>query len=235
MADEDLRSMESLGSIRLEFDYGEVGQNLPRDAQYGLLERDSVSENAMKGDVKSLQTGAGTKHEVSKATVCDWKTESHFATFVFKYSNVQVLWVIPHSPSPLDATQATPTQTLSSLPNSMTPSVNLRSNTASATPALPHQNSIRTTPDDYEDLTDEEIIALVKHYRGNDQGLAAQRRRRLLVLLKHYEDKDTASFSIKQETILSEPRVRTKRESANDGAVRGHEKKRRTEVIVLDD
>lgn len=42
-------------------------------------------------------------------------------------------------------------------------------------------------PGDGEGLSEEELIALITHYRGNDQGLRGQSRVRLLVLLQFYE------------------------------------------------
>lgn len=40
---------------------------------------------------------------------------------------------------------------------------------------------------DGEGLSEEELVALITHYRGNDQGLRGQSRVRLLVLLQFYE------------------------------------------------
>lgn len=53
--------------------------------------------------------------------------------------------------------------------------------------ASPQQDTVALHTDEDCDLTEEDMIALIKYYRGNDIGLAGQNRRRLLVLLKHYE------------------------------------------------
>jgi len=51
----------------------------------------------------------------------------------------------------------------------------------------------------------------------------------------HLQDKDNEQVHIKQEADPSESGVRIKREHTDDGAARGQGKKRKPEVIVLDD
>ncbi|KAI4666081.1 uncharacterized protein J4E78_003548 [Alternaria triticimaculans] len=102
--------------------------------------------------------------------------------------------------------------------------------------STPRQQKSASPPfNEHDGLTNEDIIALIKHYRGNDKGLVDQNRKHLLVLLKHYVDKDNEIILIKQESAPSESNVRNKREHIDDGAVRGQGKRRKPEVIVLDD
>ncbi|KAI4681912.1 uncharacterized protein J4E84_007509 [Alternaria hordeiaustralica] len=172
-------------------------------------------------------------------------------------TGLKSLGMIPRSPSPspipepaLIKKEASPEPTPNIVPNVVSPAATPRPKIASATPAPPQPRSVSPTPNEHDGLTDEEIIALIKHYRGNDKGLTGQNRKRLLVLLKHYEvrlgtlslngadhlqDKDNEQVPIKQEADPSETRVRIKREHTDDGAARGQGKKRKPEVIVLDD
>lgn len=53
------------------------------------------------------------------------------------------------------------------------------------------QRSSPPVDNDAGDLTRRELIALIKHYRGNDRGLANQSIIRLQLLLKFYEVSDT--------------------------------------------
>ncbi|KAI4960143.1 hypothetical protein J4E86_001763 [Alternaria arbusti] len=152
------------------------------------------------------------------------------------------LGIVPRSPSPspipepaLIKKEASPEPTPNNVPNILSPSATPRPKSASATPAPPQPKFISPTPNEHDGLTDEDIIALIKHYRGNDKGLTGQNRKRLLVLLKHYEDKDNEQVPTKQEADPSESRVRIKREHTDDGAARGQGKKRKPEVIILDD
>jgi hypothetical protein len=118
-------------------------------------------------------------------------------------------------------------------------------------PAPPQPKSVSPTFDEYNGLIDEEIIALIKHYRGHDNELAGHSRKRLLVLLKYYEvgqyrngarkllialqNKDTERVTIKQEPAPRETGVRIKREPADGGVALDKGKKRKTEIVVLDE
>ncbi|KAI4610888.1 hypothetical protein J4E80_007917 [Alternaria sp. BMP 0032] len=163
--------------------------------------------------------------------------------FQFKYrSNAELrsLGMILRSPSPPPTPalefikkEETPEPVPNLLSKTVSPSATPQSKAASTTPAPPE--SVSPTPNEHDGLTDEDITVLIKHYRGNDRGLAGQNRKHLLLLLKHYVNKDNESVPVKQEAVSSESRVRIKREHTDDGAARGQGKKRKPEVIVLDD
>jgi len=135
--------------------------------------------------------------------------------------------------------------------NEESPATTPQPKTASSTPTPSQQDSGQPTSTEHDGLRDSEIIALIKHYRGDNKGLAGQSRKRLLLLLKHYEvrspklgtwnaltiiqEEDAESVQIKQEPISNESQARIKREHGDDGAARGQGKKRKSEVIVLDD
>jgi hypothetical protein len=136
-------------------------------------------------------------------------------------------------------------------PNGVSLAAAPRPKTTGVTPAPPQPKSVSPTFDEHNGLIDEEIIDLIKHYRGHDNGLAGHSRKRLLVLLKHYEvgkyrngvrkllialqNKDTERVPIKQEPAPSETGVRIKREPNDGGIVLEKGKKRKTEIIALDE
>jgi len=163
---------------------------------------------------------------------------------------LEALGIIPHSPIPSLDPQPGPIKRERS-PETAPAAAAPRPKTASTTPAHPQQNLAQRTVNEHGGLRDSEIIALIKHYRGDNKGLAGQSRKRLLLLLKHYEvrtyklgiwkqltimqEEDAESLQIKHEHISNESQARIKREHADHGAARGQGKKRKPEVIVLDD
>ncbi|KAI4652233.1 hypothetical protein J4E93_002432 [Alternaria ventricosa] len=160
------------------------------------------------------------------------KEKEPFATFQFKYRSIAALkslGIIP--PSPIPSLDPQPDRMLNEEPPATTP----QPKTASSTPTPSQQDSSQPILTEHDGLRDSEIIALIKHYRGDTKGLAGQSRKRLLLLLKHYEEEDAESVQIKQEPISNASQTRIKREYADDGAARGQGKKRKPEVIVLDD
>jgi len=68
-----------------------------------------------------------------------------------------------------------------------------RPKTVSSTPTPSQQDSGQSILTEHDGLRDSEIIALIKHYRGDNKGLAGQSRKRLLLLLKHYEVRNSQS------------------------------------------
>jgi hypothetical protein len=104
--------------------------------------------------------------------------------------------MIPRSPSPslipeteLVKKEETPEPSPKIFPKVVSPVATPRQKTGSTTTALSQPESVSPTLNEHDGLTDEDIIALIKHYRGNDKGLADQNQKRLLVLLNHYEVK----------------------------------------------
>ncbi|KAI4628984.1 hypothetical protein J4E83_003539 [Alternaria metachromatica] len=181
--------------------------------------------------------------------------------FQFKYRSIaalKTLGMISRSPSPSSAPklelvkkEALPEPTPDIIPNVISPATTPQPQAASSTPTPSQQDSGQPILTEHHGLRDSEIIALIKHYRGDTKGLAGQSRKRLLLLLKHYEvrtfkfgickpltimqEEDAESVQIKQEPISNASQARIKREHADDGAARGQGKKRKPEVIVLDD
>ncbi|KAF2127284.1 hypothetical protein P153DRAFT_358892 [Dothidotthia symphoricarpi CBS 119687] len=88
---------------------------------------------------------------------------------------------------------------------------------------------------DQDGLTDEDVIALIKHHRGNGHGLAGQSRKRLLVLLKYYEEKDIDNISVKHEHAIRGSSVAQIKREHDDDVVVLKSRKRQKETIVLDD
>ncbi|KAH6875376.1 hypothetical protein BKA58DRAFT_399584 [Alternaria rosae] len=219
---------------------------IPRAREQHLREIGAISEEAIKGDSRSHMIRLAPKKTVAPPREWKtWKAEQPLVTFQFKYRSttaLKSLGMIPRSPSPppipepeLIKKEESPEPTQNIAPNVVSPAATLRPKTASVTPTLRQPKSGSPSLNEHDGLTDEDIIALIKHYRGNDKGLAGQNRKHLLVLLKHYVDKDNESVRIKQEATPSESRVHIKCEHDDDGAARGQGKRRKPEVIVLDD
>jgi hypothetical protein len=102
--------------------------------------------------------------------------------------------MIPRSPSPspipeteLVKKEETPEPSPKIVPKVVSTFATPQPKTGSTTPTLPQPESLSPSLNEHDGLTDEDIIALIKHYRGNGKGLANQNRKHLLVLLKHYE------------------------------------------------
>ncbi|CAN9301489.1 unnamed protein product [Alternaria sp. RS040] len=73
------------------------------------------------------------------------------------------------------------------------------------------------------------------HYRGSSDGLEGLSEKDLAILLSSYRGDKPDDTPIKQEPVFSRRRVGIKRESVGDSVARGQGKKRKMEIIVLDD
>ncbi|CAN9269677.1 unnamed protein product [Alternaria alternata] len=73
------------------------------------------------------------------------------------------------------------------------------------------------------------------HYRGSSDGLEGLSEKDLAILLSSYRGDKPDDTPIKQEPVFSKRRVGIKRESVEDSVARGQGKKRKMEIIVLDD
>ncbi|KAI4696340.1 uncharacterized protein J4E88_000515 [Alternaria novae-zelandiae] len=218
----------------------------PKGKKTELREVGEVSEESVKGDVRSHMIRLAPAHVIEPATkYISKKAKEPLVAFQFKYRSsaaLKALGMIPRSPSPPPAPklelvkkEELPEPTPIIVPNVMSTAATLQPNIVSSTPTPFQQGSGQPTSTEHDGLRDSEIIALIKHYRGDTKGLAGQSRKRLLLLLKHYEGEDADSVQIKQEPISNESQAQIKREHADDGAARGQGKKRKAEVIVLDD
>ncbi|KZM25234.1 hypothetical protein ST47_g3640 [Ascochyta rabiei] len=109
-----------------------------------------------------------------------------------------------------------------------------QSSTSIVAPVLRQQSSVPDTSEDTQGLTEEELVALVTHHRGSSRGLAGQNRKRLLVLLKYYEDQEKIRLPI--EAVFSTSRSQDmliKRERDEEPTT--GRKRSRPEVITRDD
>ncbi|KAI4932745.1 hypothetical protein J4E85_003145 [Alternaria conjuncta] len=155
-------------------------------------------------------------------------------TFQFKYRSIAALkslGMIPRSPSPPPVPQpelikkeelpeSIPNVPSSARSSSATPRP--KSASTSATPApLQRSPNIRTHHDQSK-LTKKDMLILIKHYRGSSEGLESLPEKELAILLGSYRNDETERTPIKREPV-------------DDGAARGQAKKRKPEVIVLDD
>ncbi|KAI4629252.1 uncharacterized protein J4E87_003514 [Alternaria ethzedia] len=141
------------------------------------------------------------------------------------------LGLIPRSPSPSPTPQpdlikkeelpeSIPNVPSSARSSSATPRP--KSASASATPA-PLQRSLTLHTDcDQSKLTKKDMLILIKHYRGSSEGLEGLPEKELAILLSSYRNDETERTTIKREPV-------------DDDDVRRQIKKRKPEVIVLDD
>ncbi|KAF9693815.1 hypothetical protein EKO04_008287 [Ascochyta lentis] len=244
------RSVQQIGTITVKFEFGTVGKCSEPSAwmRNEPTSLAAVPEAALKGDAKSLQTSFGTKRATTALTVCEWEKEGEtpFADFEFRYrsrSNLEALHIVPRTPTPTSAATQETVKTSSrvSAPDvKPVPEVQVfsplrQSSAPTDTPVLRQQSPVPGKLEDTKGLTEEELVALITHYRGNSQGLAGQSRKRLLVLLMHHEDQEKERLPI--ESGPPTPRsqgVHVKRERDEDHLTRDG-KRSRPEVIVLDD
>ncbi|CAN9289328.1 unnamed protein product [Alternaria alternata] len=107
--------------------------------------------------------------------------------------------------------------------------------TASITPGLLQQSPTPINQRMQSGLTKKDILVLIKHYRGSSAGLEGLPEKDLAILFSSYRGDKPNETPINQEPVLSESRARIKRELVGDSVARGQGKKRKVEIIVLDD
>ncbi|RYN81352.1 hypothetical protein AA0120_g10047 [Alternaria tenuissima] len=209
----------------------------PKGKKRELREVGPIFEEAFKGDARSHVTGF----------------ETHIAAAALKS-----LGIVSRSPSPSQDTQPesiTKGNTIKSSPDcsprNTSSIVTPQAGTASTTRGLLQQSPTPINQRMQSSLTKKDILVLINHYRGSSDDLeglpekdlaillssyrvSAQRGRFALMLIRPRGDRpdDTPT---KQEPVLSESSVRIKREPFGDSVVSGSGKKRKMDVIVLDD
>ncbi|KAG9199641.1 hypothetical protein G6514_008302 [Epicoccum nigrum] len=176
---------------------GETTERL-RDELHGISEFDRISEEVVKniglshhGSVDMPRPNKGL-HTMQFVAIDGYEDEKAQAVFVFKYRSLAILQAIGVAP--------TIPQTVGSRPLFSNASITIPLRQSRAPTEVPGSNqeivtaSAATTAaaaatGDLKGLTEEEIVALITHYRGHSQGLHGQNRARLLVLLQFYENK----------------------------------------------
>ncbi|KAJ4986461.1 hypothetical protein SVAN01_08023 [Stagonosporopsis vannaccii] len=233
-----LHRTRSLGQIEMSVVFAHFTQavNTVRKPR-NLPELGPVPESALKGDVRSLVSMLSKPKRAENKEI--------FAVLKFKYrsrANLQALHVLPSVPkTTLSAPGAlrrfllTP-ESVDSLARKVQPSLPFRRpSTFMTTPTLPLRRPASTFEDCNGGLTEEDLIALISHYRGTSEGLANQGRARLQVLLKHYKKKDPVPSS--QRTGARQERsndIGLKRQCESEDSGTRERKRSKPDVIVLD-
>ncbi|KAI4655275.1 uncharacterized protein J4E79_008342 [Alternaria viburni] len=206
--EDTLEAMKSVGTIHVTLTpiLSYKENSDPKGKKKELSQIEEVSEEAVKGDARSHVI-----RYVSK------KAKEPLVAFRFKYRSfaaLKSLGILPRSPSPSPQPEPVKEEVLPQpTPNIVSPA---------ASPAPPRQNSTSRTQRDQAGLTKKDMLILIKHYRGSSEGLEGLPEKELAVLLSSYRDDEPEPTPIK-------------RESVDDGDVRRQAKKRKPEVIVLDD
>ncbi|KAI1510760.1 hypothetical protein Ptr86124_010565 [Pyrenophora tritici-repentis] len=254
-----LKPVESLGAIELSV--YRIINLLPRQHNNSQDTRDRkrelcpvgpISEKVMKGNTRSVQTtlGPGRGCKCEKIGVRAEKEPEPLFTFRFKYRSIDALKSLGFEPQP---SSTTPDRTLPvgqpAEQTGITTPASKDHHSANATiPTSQNETSASSGQNEQDGVTVEEIIAMITGYRRHDKGLAGQKRKSLLTLLKYYENQDTENttsrhqsiandnVAIKQEPIVIDDDSRpVKREAEGPEPVQGNDKKRKIEVIVIDD
>ncbi|KAF3052524.1 hypothetical protein E8E11_011610 [Didymella keratinophila] len=235
------QSVNSLGQIRVTVAFAEISESQKDQAGRDLPQLSSISEQVLKGEAKSLSARLGAPVLVSKPHTRKTDNKEEIADFRFiaqSVTDLQKLRIIPPSPIPprpnMIPGAPAPPKASSRKPRSDESISRQRSRTAAVAHAptpVPTPPPAYTPVDpsgaghDAGGLTNEDLIALLSHYRGNSNGLQGQNRARLLIMLSHYEGK------------AANPAINVKREREDDvGAVEDVKRsKPEPEVIVIDD
>ncbi|RYO64495.1 hypothetical protein AA0116_g3223 [Alternaria tenuissima] len=236
LAEENLDALNRVGTISVAITpvLSIRRKPKPKGRKKELKEFGIISEETVKGDVRSHTIGYSTK-----------KAEEPLVTFRFKYRSVAALkslGIVSRSPSPSQDTQPesiTKGNTIKSSPDRCSRGtssiVTPQAETASTTPGLLQQSPTPISQRMQSSLTKKDILVLIKHYRGSSDGLEGLPEKDLAILLSSYRGDRPDDTPTKQEPVLSENSVRIKRELFEDSVVSGSGKKRKMEVIVLDD
>ncbi|CAN9263697.1 unnamed protein product [Alternaria alternata] len=247
LTEENLDALSQVGTISVVITPILSIQRKPesRGRKKELKEFGMISEETVKGNVRSHAIGlapalaikAPIQYSVKKA-------KDPLVTFRFKYRSIAALkslGIIPRSPSPSQDIQPKLVKQENALepspefcPGNALPTVNLQAETASVMPVLLQQNSLNNQSAQ-SSLTKKDILILIKHYRGSSDGLEGLPEKDLAILLSSYRGDKPDETPIKQEPVFSKRRVDIKRESVLDSVARGQGKKRKMEIIVLDD
>ncbi|KAL1797354.1 hypothetical protein ACET3X_003960 [Alternaria dauci] len=205
-----------------------------------------ISEDAMKGDVRSQVIGLAPALATKAPRLFSIKKAAEpLVTFKFKYRSISALkslGIVPRSPSPCQDTRpelvkktSTPELSPKFCPDDASPTVTPAADTASVAPVLLQQNSTPTDKPERSNLTKRDMLILIKHYRGSSDGLEGLTEKDLAILLSSYRGDRLDDTPIKKEPVPPESRVRIKRDLVEDVVARGQGKKRKMEIIVLDD
>ncbi|KAL7776536.1 hypothetical protein CFE70_006952 [Pyrenophora teres f. teres 0-1] len=226
-----------------------------------------ISEEVLKGDTRSLQTilGPVEEHKVRKNRLRSRREPEPLVTFRFKYRSigkavnsslecyVDIIDALKSLGFISDSSSTTPNTALGQTSEeTQIPTSTTRHYHSTCATTRNSQKKTSTSIDQHEQdgVTVDEIIAMIAGYRGHDKGLAGQKRKSLLALLKYYENQDTENTTERHQSIVSgsgnvankqEPTVidndytHVKREAEEPGTVHGNEKRRKIEVIVIDD
>ncbi|KAJ8118645.1 hypothetical protein OPT61_g396 [Boeremia exigua] len=240
-----VQKLRSLGLVKVKLFSGTVAgtQNKPKRRDE-ILEIGPVPEDALKEEAMSVLLHLGERQFVEAPKRWLFRDRKLFAVLECRYrsrADLQAIGVIPRSPDLTpnmlqDATKVTAESAVKTEPNVHVSSpIRQYSNvkTTSTPRAADPSNNLHNH---VEDLSEEEIIAMIAFHRGRDNGLAGQSKRSLLGLLRFYEDKDKRSTPIKREPASQGCNViRIKREHGGDEPAPCTRKRAKPEIIVLDD
>jgi hypothetical protein len=165
-----------------------------------------------------------------------------FAIFNFKYRSLGKFCAIWTK----EMTRLTVSDILKSLgvvprtpePESLAPLPQLRRLTAAPESASRPRDSSISNRGDGRGLTEEELVAVISTYRGHGDGLGGLSHKELIAVLKYHRVSDTpmvAPIHANRVQITSTPASRMKREREDDCEAVNAPRKRKPEVIEVDD
>jgi hypothetical protein len=123
-------------------------------------------------------------------------------------------------------------------PELLAPLPQLRTLTAAPESVSRPQDSSTSDRSDGGGLTKEELVAVISIYRGHGDGLSGLSQKELVAVLNHHRVSDTfmvAPIHADRVQITSTPASRVKRERDDDHGAVNAPRKRKPEVIELDD
>ncbi|KAF1358371.1 hypothetical protein EJ07DRAFT_156972 [Lizonia empirigonia] len=212
-------SVTNLGEIAVKLKFGKSAKFPTEERPEWMLKEPTKSvtssEGALKGEAKSLQLGLGHKRAAGSRSFYGFTpdTKEHFAVFRFRYRtrDLEALHIIPREEAPAPLLSEEP-----SAESAQTHSLRPKQVLADKPVSRHQQSSSPPVDNDAGDLTRTELIALIKHYRGNDHGLANQSTKRLQLLLKFYEDQDVHGTPTKPESSLQRKRDKQGNEESTE-------------------
>ncbi|RYN76558.1 hypothetical protein AA0119_g6881 [Alternaria tenuissima] len=223
LAEKNMDALSQVGTISVVITpiLSMLKERRPKGRKRELKEFGMISEETVKGDVRSHVIGF----------------ETHIAAAALKS-----LGIVSRSLSPSQDTQ--PESITKGNTTKLSPDcchrdtssiVTSQAETASITPGLLQQSPTPINQRMQSGLTKKDILVLIKHYRGSSAGLEGLPEKDLAILFSSYRGDKPNETPINQEPVLSESRARIKRELVGDSVARGQGKKRKVEIIVLDD
>ncbi|CAN9293245.1 unnamed protein product [Alternaria alternata] len=248
LAEKNMDALSQVGTISVVITpiLSMLKERRPKGRKRELKEFGMISEETVKGDVRSHVIGLAPALAIKAPNKYSTKeAKEPLVTFRFKYRSIAALkslGIVSRSLSPSQDTQ--PESITKGNTTKLSPDcchrdtssiVTSQAETASITPGLLQQSPTPINQRMQSGLTKKDILVLIKHYRGSSAGLEGLPEKDLAILFSSYRGDKPNETPINQEPVLSESRARIKRELVGDSVARGQGKKRKVEIIVLDD